>query len=90
MNGYPKRLFDRRGVEALFARNWTLASAAERTTVRYGNEKTLWEIVAKKRTRSEKTSAPGPARSFSRSPQHLSESGSQELTVESEGRVGAC
>ena len=48
VDGHPKRLFDRRDVDTLFAHGWQLESAAERTTNRYGNEKTLWEIVARK------------------------------------------
>lgn len=50
VDGHPRRLFDRRSVDALFARGWDLTSVAERTTGRYGDEKTLWEVVAKKRT----------------------------------------
>ena len=48
VDGHPKRLFDRRGVNELFARGWDLTSVAERTTGRYGEEKTLWEIIARK------------------------------------------
>lgn len=48
VDGHPKRLFDRQSVDELFAHGWHLVSAAERTTNRYGNEKTLWEIVTQK------------------------------------------
>ena len=47
IDGHPKRLFDRKGVNELFARGWNLTSVAERTTGRYGEEKTLWEIIAR-------------------------------------------
>lgn len=43
-----KRLFDRDDVVALFSPNWSIEAAEERTTGRYGAEKTLWEIVARK------------------------------------------
>lgn len=46
--GHPKRLFDRQSIDALFAHGWDLTSVAERTTGRYGEEKTLWEIIARK------------------------------------------
>ena len=48
VHGLPKRLFDREDVTALFSPGWTIEDAGERTTGRYGNEKTLWEIVARK------------------------------------------
>ena len=48
VDGHPKRLFDRQSVDALFARGWDLTSVVERTTERYGEEKTLWEIIASK------------------------------------------
>lgn len=46
--GSPKRLFDRASLDALFLA-WTIEHASERTTNRYGGDKTLWEIVARKR-----------------------------------------
>ena len=46
--GTPKRLFDRESVDALFAPNWRAEAVNERTSRRYGDEKTLWEVVAKK------------------------------------------
>ncbi len=48
VSGSPKRLFDRDDVVALFSAGWTLEDATERTTNRYGYEKTLWEIAARK------------------------------------------
>ena len=47
VHGHPKRLFDREGVTALFSPGWTIEGASERTTGRYGTEKTLWEIAAR-------------------------------------------
>ena len=46
--GSPKRLFDRESVETLLATGWRLVDASERTTDRYGYEKTLWETAARK------------------------------------------
>ena len=48
VNGSPKRLFDRDDVAALFSRGWKIVDAVERTTGRYGAEKALWEVVARK------------------------------------------
>ena len=48
VDGQPKRLFDWQNIDALFANGWSLVNAAERTTNRYGNEKTLWELIASK------------------------------------------
>jgi len=48
VNGFPKRLFDRDDVIALFSPDWKIEDAGERTTGRYGDEKTPWEIVAAK------------------------------------------
>ncbi len=48
VNGSPKRLFDRDDIVALFRPGWKIVDAGERTTSRYGGEKTLWEIVARK------------------------------------------
>lgn len=48
VDGSPKRLFDRADVVALFRPDWKMVDAGERTTSRYGGEKTLWEIVARK------------------------------------------
>ena len=49
VDGSPKRLFDRQSVDALFARGWDPTSVEERTLGCYGGEKTLWEIVVRKR-----------------------------------------
>ena len=48
VNGSPKRLFDRNDVYTLFSSGWKVEEAGERTTNRYGDRKTLWEIVARK------------------------------------------
>jgi SAM-dependent methyltransferase len=48
VGGMPKRLFDRRSIEALFATGWELVSATERVTRKYGHEKTVWEIAARR------------------------------------------
>ncbi len=48
IDGSPKRLFDRDDIVALFCPAWKMVDAVERTSNRYGNEKTLWEIVARK------------------------------------------
>ena len=48
VNGSPKRLFDRKDVIALFSPAWQVEAAVERTTGRYGYEKVLWEIAARK------------------------------------------
>jgi ubiquinone/menaquinone biosynthesis C-methylase UbiE len=48
VNGSPKRLFDRDDVTALFSQGWKIVDVTERTTSRYGAEKTLWEVVARK------------------------------------------
>lgn len=48
VEGMPKRLFDEASVNALFAKDWKVLAVDERTTSRYGGEKTIWEIVAKK------------------------------------------
>ena len=48
VNGSPKRLFDRKDVIALFSPAWGVEAAVERTTGRYGYEKVVWEIAARK------------------------------------------
>ena len=48
VDGSPKRLFDREDVVALFRPDWKMVDAVERASGRYGDEKTLWEIVARK------------------------------------------
>ena len=47
VHGHPKRLFDRKDVDALFSQPWTLEHASEQTTARYGATKTLWEIAVR-------------------------------------------
>ena len=48
VEGFPRRLFDRESIDGLFAGGWELKDVNERTTSRYGDEKTLWEIAARK------------------------------------------
>lgn len=48
VDGSPRRLFDRDDVYTLFSRGWKIEEASERTTSRYVDRKTLWEIVARK------------------------------------------
>jgi len=47
-DGSPKRLFDCDDVFTLFSQDWKIDHASEQTTSRYGGEKTLWEIAARK------------------------------------------
>jgi ubiquinone/menaquinone biosynthesis C-methylase UbiE len=49
VGGVPKRLFDERDIAILFATGWELLQADERVTRRYGGEKLVWEVAAKKR-----------------------------------------
>jgi hypothetical protein len=44
----PKRLFHRTSVDALFENGWKIVEASERVTQRYGAEKTVWEVAARK------------------------------------------
>ncbi len=48
VDGSPKRLFDRDDLVALLSPGRKIEDAVERTSNRYGGEKTLWEIVARK------------------------------------------
>lgn len=48
VEGSSKRLFDRDDVIALLSTRWRIEDLQEMTTSRYGYEKTLWEIVARK------------------------------------------
>lgn len=48
VGGSPKRLFSRDDVAELFSDGWKVVAAEERTTSRYGSEKTLWEVVAER------------------------------------------
>lgn len=48
VRGMPKRLFDRKSINALFEEGWKILEADERTTHRYGGEKVVWEIATKK------------------------------------------
>ena len=48
VGGMPKRLFDRKDVDALFENGWKIVEARERVTQRYGTEKTVWEVAARK------------------------------------------
>jgi SAM-dependent methyltransferase len=48
VRGMPKRLFDRKSVDALFEKGWEAVEADERVTRRYGEEKLVWEVSARK------------------------------------------
>jgi len=48
VEGMPKRLFDRKGVDALFEKGWEVVVADERVTRRYGEAKVVWEVAARK------------------------------------------
>ncbi|HEX6710242.1 MAG TPA: class I SAM-dependent methyltransferase [Rubrobacter sp.] len=48
VGGMPKRLFDRTSLDALFENGWEMAEADERVTRRYGGEKLVWEVAARK------------------------------------------
>jgi len=44
----PKRLFDKHDIAMLFATGWEALTANEHPTRRYGGEKVVWEVAAKK------------------------------------------
>ena len=48
VGGMQKRLFDRTSVDALFEKGWEKVEADERVTRRYGEEKVVWEVAARK------------------------------------------
>ena len=48
IGGMPKRLFDRSSVDALFEKGWEVTEAEERVTRRYGEEKLVWEVAARR------------------------------------------
>ncbi len=48
VGGMPKRLFDRTSVDALFREGWEVIGADERVTLRYGGEKVVWEVAARR------------------------------------------
>jgi ubiquinone/menaquinone biosynthesis C-methylase UbiE len=48
VGGMPKRLFDRASLDVLFENGWEMAEADERVTRRYGGEKLVWEVAARK------------------------------------------
>lgn len=45
VDGVPKRFFDRRSVDRLFATGWRRLSAEELVVERYARSKALWELV---------------------------------------------
>lgn len=45
VNGQPKRFFDRKSVNTLFANGWKFLSVEERTIGRYFLAKTVWEVA---------------------------------------------
>lgn len=44
----PKRLFDRTSLDALFENGWEIVAADERATRRFGGEKLVWQVAARK------------------------------------------
>jgi hypothetical protein len=56
----PKRLFDRRDVDAFFQEGWEILEADESATRRYDGEKVVREVAAKK-TEGRKRSPKGAA-----------------------------
>lgn len=48
VGGMPKRLFDRRSLDDLFEKGWETVEAGERVTRRYGGEKLVWEVAARR------------------------------------------
>ena len=48
IGGMPKRLFDRTSLYVLFENGWDVAEADERVTRRFGGEKVVWEVAARK------------------------------------------
>jgi ubiquinone/menaquinone biosynthesis C-methylase UbiE len=48
VDGMPKRLFDKHDVDKLFEKSWELLAADERVTRRYGGQKLVWEVAAKR------------------------------------------
>jgi hypothetical protein len=48
VSGMPKRLFDRTSLDALFEKDWEVVEANECVTRRYGAEKVVWEVAARK------------------------------------------
>ncbi|HET7270707.1 MAG TPA: class I SAM-dependent methyltransferase [Rubrobacter sp.] len=48
VGGMPKRLFDGTSVDDLFENGWEIVEANERMTRRYGEEKLVWEVAARK------------------------------------------
>ena len=68
VGGMPKRLIDKHDVDKLFEKSWELLAADERVTRRYGGQKLVWEIAAKKgedrrQVRMSDTTARGPTSS---------------------------
>ncbi len=48
VEGIARRLFDEASTNTLFAKGWKILAADERATRRYGGEKIVWEVAAKK------------------------------------------
>lgn len=48
VDGHPKRFFDRRAVDDLFANGWHLRSVQEFVIHRYAEPKAVWEVIAER------------------------------------------
>lgn len=48
VDGQPKRFFDRKSVDELFAKGWRMLAAEELVIHRYAQPKTVWEAVVER------------------------------------------
>jgi len=48
VDGVPKRFFDRRAVDRLFASGWRMRSVSEHVVERYAQPKALWEVIVER------------------------------------------
>lgn len=48
VDGQPKRFFDEKSVDLLFAEGWNVLSKTHQTTNKYVRTKALWEVVAQR------------------------------------------
>lgn len=48
VDGQPKRFFDEAAARAVVAQGWQLQALAEKSTAKYGDEKWLWELAARR------------------------------------------
>jgi hypothetical protein len=45
VDGKPKRFFDRKAIDALFAKGWRMHSVEECLIDRYRHPKVVWEVI---------------------------------------------